>query len=345
MGNQRLSIRSLYPIGFGLLLLAIVSSIVIGPMSISYSDSIKALLPWHTELPNHISLVINQIRLPRTLLCIMIGAILAICGAVMQGLFRNPLADPAIIGVTGGAGLGAALAIIVFAPIAAQFPTILNLGAIPLFAFIGGVISTFFVYRLGSGTNGTSVTVMLLAGVAISAISGAGLGLLNYVADDQALRDFSLWSMGSLAGATWSGIALATVSFVALFFFFYRKANALNAFLLGESEAKHMGVNVQRLKKQLIITCAAGVGITVSLTGPIGFIGLIIPHLGRMLIGPNHKNLIPVSALLGAFILLLADMIARTAFAPQELPVGIITAIIGAPFFIMLLIQQKGRMA
>ncbi|WIH22230.1 FecCD family ABC transporter permease [Photobacterium damselae] len=345
MGNQRLSIRSLYPIGFGLLLLAIVSSIVIGPMSISYSDSIKALLPWHTELPNHISLVINQIRLPRTLLCIMIGAILAICGAVMQGLFRNPLADPAIIGVTGGAGLGAALAIIVFAPIAAQFPTILNLGAIPLFAFIGGVISTFFVYRLGTGTNGTSVTVMLLAGVAISAISGAGLGLLNYVADDQALRDFSLWSMGSLAGATWSGIALATVSFVALFFFFYRKANALNAFLLGESEAKHMGVNVQRLKKQLIITCTAGVGVTVSLTGPIGFIGLIIPHLGRMLIGPNHKNLIPVSALLGAFILLLADMIARTAFAPQELPVGIITAIIGAPFFIMLLIQQKGRMA
>jgi len=210
----------------------------------------------------------------------------------------NPLADPAIIGVTGGAGLGAALAIIVFAPIAAQFPTILNLGAIPLFAFIGGVISTFFVYRLGTGTNGTSVTVML---------------------------------------ATWSGIALATVSFVALFFFFYRKANALNAFLLGESEAKHMGVNVQRLKKQLIITCAAGVGVTVSLTGPIGFIGLIIPHLGRMLIGPNHKNLIPVSALLGAFILLLADMIART--------VGIITAIIGAPFFIMLLIQQKGRMA
>lgn len=186
---------------------------------------------------------------------------------------------------------------------------------------------------------------MLLAGVAIGAISGAGLGLLNYIADDQALRDFSLWSMGSLAGATWPNIGLAFISLVILYYYCYRQANALNAFLLGEAEARHMGVNVQHLKRSLIIVCAAGVGITVAITGPIGFIGLVIPHLGRMISGPNHKTLLPISAILGALILLVADMIARSAFAPQELPVGIITAILGAPFFIYLLNKQKGRIA
>ncbi|UXI02508.1 FecCD family ABC transporter permease [Photobacterium sp. TY1-4] len=345
MQFQRIPATIIFPLGLLSLALAITSSVVVGPMGISFSDSLKALLPWQAELPAHIQIVIHQIRLPRTLLCIAVGAILALCGAVMQGLFRNPLADPGIIGVSGGASLGAALAIVVFAPLAASYPLLLTVGTVPAFAFIGGAVSTYLVYRLGTDKNGTSVTVMLLAGVAIAALSGAAMGLMNYLADDQALRDLSLWSMGSLAGATWPGITLAFITLSVLVLLFDRDANALNAFLLGEAEARHMGVNVQRLKRRLILLCAAGVGICVSLSGVIGFLGLIIPHLGRMLCGPNHKVLLPLSALLGALVLLVADMLARVVAAPTELPVGIITAILGAPFFIVMLMKQRGRMS
>lgn len=345
MHLKRLSTGILFPSGLCLLALAIITSMVVGPMAISFSDSVKALAPWDTNLPAHIDIVIHQIRLPRTLLGMAIGAILALCGAVMQGLFRNPLADPGIIGVSGGASLGAAIAIVVFAPLVASYPLLLTLGTVPVFAFIGGAVSTYLVYQLGTDKNGTSVTVMLLAGVAIGALSGAALGLMNYFADDQALRDLSLWSMGSLAGATWPGIGLAFVTFAALLMLFYRDANGINALLLGEAEAKHLGINVQQLKRRLILLCAAGVGIAVSLTGVIGFVGLIVPHIGRILAGPNHKTLLPLSALIGALILLVADMLARIAAAPAELPVGIITAILGAPFFIILLTQQKGRMS
>ena len=345
MQLQRIPASIVFPVGLTLLVLAVTSSIAVGPMNISFGDSFKALLPIQLDLPAHIEIVIHQIRLPRTLLGMAIGAILALCGAVMQGLFRNPLADPGIIGVSGGASLGAALSIVIFAPLAASFPLLLTLGTVPIFAFIGGAVSTFLVYQLGTDKNGTSVTIMLLAGVAIGALSGAALGLMNYYADDQALRDLSLWTMGSLAGATWPGIGLAYLTLFALLFSFDRNANALNAFLLGEAEAKHLGVNVQRLKRMLILLCAAGVGIAVSLTGVIGFVGLIVPHIGRMISGPNHKTLLPLSALLGALILLVADMLARVVAAPAELPVGIITALLGAPFFIYLLIKQRGRLS
>lgn len=184
---------------------------------------------------------------------------------------------------------------------------------------------------------------MLLAGVAISALSGAAIGYLNFIADDQMLRDLSLWSMGSLAGATWAGIGLATITLIGLLAFFMRQAMPLNALLLGEAEAIHLGVPVQSLKRKLILLTAVGVGVTVSLSGMIGFIGLVIPHLGRMLIGPDHRALLPFSAILGALLLTLADMFARVAVTPAELPVGIVTAIVGAPFFLYLLFSQKGR--
>ncbi|GAB6261865.1 iron ABC transporter permease [Photobacterium sp. R1] len=342
--RQRLPVTALLPAVFAMLLLAIASSIVVGPMSISYADVWLSLLPGQDHVAPHIALIIQQVRLPRTLLCIAIGAVLALCGTVMQGLFRNPLADPGIIGVAGGASLGAASAIVLFSSMAASFPLLLTLGTVPVFAFLGGALTTWIVYALGTDKTGTSVTVMLLAGVAISALSGAALGLLNFFADDQALRDLSLWSMGSLAGATWPGITLAFSALAFLFWQFDRRSNALNALLLGEAEAKHLGIQVQSLKRLLILFCAAGVGVAVSLSGVIGFVGLIVPHLGRMLAGPNHKTLLPLSALLGALILLVADMLARVIAAPAELPVGIITALLGAPFFIALLLKQKGRL-
>ncbi|CAH1578876.1 FecCD family ABC transporter permease [Vibrio rotiferianus] len=327
----------------GVLAFIAVASITVGPMNISLSDSLRGLTGSGSDLAPHIQLVINEIRLPRTILCMFIGAILAICGVVMQGLFRNPLAEPGIIGVSAGAALGGAFAIVVFADFSQNYPTLMNLAALPFFAFLGGAITTVLVYWLGTNKFGTSVTIMLLAGVAISALSGAAIGFMNFIADDQMLRDLTLWSMGSLAGANWSGIGLAAVTLISLMFWFQRKAMSLNALLLGESEAKHLGVPVQKLKRQLILLSAVGVGITVSICGAIGFIGLVIPHLGRMLAGPDHRTLLPISALMGALLLTAADMFARVAVAPAELPVGIVTALIGAPFFIYLLFQQKGK--
>ncbi|EGR1168333.1 TPA: iron ABC transporter permease [Vibrio parahaemolyticus] len=327
----------------GFLAFIAIASITVGPMNISFTDSLRGLVGAHSELAPHIQLVINEIRLPRTILCMFIGAILAICGVVMQGLFRNPLAEPGIIGVSAGAALGGAFAIVVFAEFSQNHPQLMNLAALPLFAFLGGALTTVLVYWLGTNKFGTSVTIMLLAGVAISALSGAAIGFLNFSADDQMLRDLTLWSMGSLAGANWAGIGLAFVTLVVLLFWFHKKAMSLNALLLGESEARHLGVSVQKLKRQLILLSAVGVGVTVSICGAIGFIGLVIPHLGRMLAGPDHRTLLPISALLGALLLTCADMIARVLLAPAELPVGIVTALIGAPFFIYLLFQQRGK--
>lgn len=340
---RRLPLSLLITLSVTALLFTAGASIIIGPMSISWLDSFKGISPWTHELPAQVQMVIHQIRLPRTLLCMLVGAILALSGAVMQGLFRNPLAEPGIIGVSAGAALGAALAIVTFAEIGAAYPFLMNIAAVPLFAFLGGALTTILVYSLGTGKYGTSVAVMLLAGVAVSALSGAAIGYLNFIADDQMLRDLSLWSMGSMAGATWANISLAAVTLLLLLLIFMSHAKGLNALLLGEAEAAHLGVNTQKLKRTLILLAAAGVGVCVSVSGVIGFIGLIIPHLGRILSGPDHTRLLPLVALLGALLLTAADMAARVAVTPAELPVGIVTAIIGAPFFIYLLFSQRGR--
>ncbi|EKO3512819.1 iron ABC transporter permease [Vibrio fluvialis] len=319
-----------------------IYSITVGPMNISFRDSLSSLLLQSDDIAKHINLVIHEIRFPRTLLCMLVGAILALCGTVMQGLFRNPLAEPGIIGVSAGASLGAALAIVLLSNLNVDARW-MNAITLPLCAFLGGALTTIVVYRLGTNKFGTSVIIMLLAGVAISAVSGAGIGYLNYVADDQMLRDLTLWSMGSFAGANWQSITLCGITLLGLYFYFTRRAMALNALLLGESEARHLGIPIQRLKRALIVLSAVGVGVTVSAAGMIGFVGLVVPHLGRMLVGPDHRNLLPVSALLGALLLTIADMFARVAAAPAELPIGIVTALVGAPFFLYLLFQQKGK--
>ena len=315
-------------------------------MSLSLGESLRALFAGpQSGIEAHKLLIVQEIRLPRTLLCIAVGGILGLCGAVMQGLFRNPLADPGIIGVSGGAALGAALAIVLLAPLGQQYgqqlQSLLGLGLLPLLAFLGGALTTTLVYLLGTREGGTSVTVMLLAGVAITALSGAVIGLLTYLADDQMLRNLSLWQMGSLAAGKPVDVGLALATLVALLWLFMRDANPLNALLLGEGEARHLGGNVQCLKRRLILLTAAGVGVAVAVAGMIGFVGLVVPHLVRLLAGPNHVRLLPLSALLGAALLLGADMLARTLLAPAELPVGIITALMGAPFFIWLLVKSR----
>lgn len=339
---MRLPLPWLITLSGGLLALLLLGSLATGPLALSFTESLRALLAGQESgIEAHKLLIVQEIRLPRTLLCIAVGGMLGLCGAVMQGLFRNPLADPGIIGVSGGAALGAALAIVLLAPLDQQLQSQLGIGLLPLFAFLGGALTTTLVYLLGTREGGTSVTVMLLAGVAITAFSFAVIGLLTYLADDQMLRNLSLWQLGTLAAGKPADVALSLATLALLLWLFIRDAGPLNALLLGEGEARHLGVNVQALKGRLILLTAMGVGVAVAVSGMIGFVGLVVPHLVRLLAGPNHARLLPLCALMGAALLLGADMLARTLLAPAELPVGIITALLGAPFFIWLLVKRR----
>jgi iron complex transport system permease protein len=324
-----------------LLVIFAIFSLVTGPMNLSSSEGILTLFDsllgtQYNTLEQYQQVVIMELRLPRLLLAVMVGAMLAQCGAVMQGLFRNPLADPGIVGVSSGASVGAVLAICLF-------PVSISVWSIPLFAFLGGLVTTLLVYRLAKSSEGTSVLMLLLAGVAISAFSGALIGFISYFADDQKLRALSLWQMGSLAGANSEYLWLSFITMLTLFWAFQRQANALNALLLGEAEARHLGISVEAMKLKLIVLVAIGVGVAVASSGMIGFIGLVIPHLVRMSLGPNHTTLLPLSALCGALLLLLSDLLARTLVQPAELPVGLITALLGAPFFLALLLQFRRK--
>ncbi len=294
----------------------------------------------HSE-PSQIQSIIMEIRLPRLILALLVGAVLAILGAVMQGLFRNPLADPSLIGVSGGASVGASIVIVTAG--GAMLTPLAGLSMVALGAFIGGVITTLVVYRVATSSLGTSVTTMLLAGIAIGAIAGAFNSLLSYFSDNQMLRQISVWQMGNLGGANWQKASLMAAVSLIIFSLLPSHAKSLNAFLLGESEARHLGIDVQRIKRQLIFLTALGVGVSVALAGLIGFVGLVIPHMVRLLIGPDHRALLPASALAGASLLLIADSIARVVVLPAELPTGILTALLGAPFFVVLLLKQRGE--
>ncbi|PKG58537.1 iron ABC transporter permease [Shewanella sp. GutDb-MelDb] len=331
----------LWPCLLTALVITSLMSVSIGPLQISPSVSFSAVINWATQIDigsvaPHEQLVIDQVRLPRTLLALAVGAVLAQCGAVMQGLFRNPLADPGIIGVSSGAAFGAAICIVLF-PQGGEY-------AVAISAFLAGLITTLVVYRLASSPSGTSVVLLLLSGVAVAALAGAGIGLLTYMADDMALRDLTLWQLGSIAGAQWHYVILSLIALAVVSWQFNCSAKALNALLLGEAEARHLGLDVDKLKLKLIVLCAIGVGISVAATGIIGFIGLVVPHLVRMMVGPDHKQLLPLSAILGAALLVLADIGARAIVAPSELPVGLVTALIGAPFFIVLLLKQRSKL-
>ena len=289
---------------------------------------------------NQINTILFDIRLSRICLAFLIGAILAISGAVMQGLFRNPLAAPSLIGVSSGASVGASI-VIVLAGTWLQNNALLGLSVVAVGAFAGSFLITLLVFRLSTSTLGTSVTTMLLAGIAISALAGAVNSLLSYFADNEMLRQISIWQMGNLSTANWTRVSIVAVVAVFVLVLFPRESKSLNALLLGESEARHLGIDVQRVKKKLILLTTLGIGTAVAVAGMIGFVGLIVPHMVRLLIGPDHRWLLPVSALAGGILLLIADTLARVIIAPVELPTGILTAILGAPFFIMLLIQQR----
>ncbi len=282
--------------------------------------------------------VLIGIRLPRTLLAILVGGGLSVAGALMQGLFRNPLADPGLLGVSSGAALGAALIIVLGAPLG-----LVSAWSLPVAAFIGAVISTICVMRLSVVGSKTVVANMLLAGIAINAIAGAATGFLIYLADDDQLRDLTFWTLGSFGGASWSDIRLAVLlialpTLLALFL-----ARALNVMLLGESAAYMLGVEIQRLKQIIVIIVCIVVGCSVALAGLIGFVGLVVPHLCRMIFGPDNRKVVPASLLLGATLLLSADVVSRLVIIPAELPIGIVTSMIGGPFFLGLLWANRKK--
>jgi len=213
--------------------------------------------------------------------------------------------------------------------------------ALPVSAFAGGLLTTLALYVIATRHGRTSVATMLLAGIAIAALFGAGTGMLVFLSDDTQLRDFTFWTLGSLAGASWEKVAIAVVFLGLVLAAAPALARSLDALLLGEGEARHLGIAVQAMKRLAIFAVAAAVGASVAVAGPIGFIGIIVPHLLRLLIGPGHAGLLPACALLGAVLLVAADIVARTVAAPAELPIGIVTAILGAPFFLWLLLRQR----
>lgn len=278
--------------------------------------------------------VLWNIRLPRVVLGGLVGAALAVSGALLQGIFRNPLADPGLIGVSSGAALGAVFTII-------SGLAVFGIYTLPVAAFLAGAATTLLVYRLSRRHGRTDVAMLLLVGLALNALAGATTGLLTYLADDAQLRSIVFWTLGGLGGALWETVLAATPPILIVLVLAPRLGFYLNLFALGEAEARHLGVNVEWIKRAAVLMAALATGAAVALTGPIGFIGLIVPHMVRLTIGPDHRWLIPACAFGGATLLILADLLARTLAAPAEIPVGLFTSFAGGPFFLALILRTR----
>nr|WP_234891832.1 iron ABC transporter permease [Agrobacterium vitis] len=325
-----------------LLVAACFVSLISGPTGVGLSDLVT-YFSGKSALAQQDRIVLEAVRLPRTLMGALVGAGLGLSGAMMQGLFRNPLADPGIVGITSGASLAAVAAIVLGPGLLLPLQTALGEEFLPIMAFCGALLNTALLYAIATRGGQTSTISLVLSGIAIGALSMAATGLLIFMADDRALRDITFWNLGSLGGATYAKAAsiapfilgaLAAVPFI---------ARGLDALVLGDAAAFHMGIPVERLKRVSVLIVAAACGAAVAVAGSIAFIGIVVPHLLRMAIGPSHRFLLPASALGGASLLLLADSLARTIVAPAELPIGIVTALIGAPVFLLLLLGKSGR--
>jgi len=329
-----------------LLALALVATVLFSlTAGASDASAVAVVSGWFsgdTAIELRDRIIVYDIRLPRILMGILIGAGLAVSGAVMQGLFRNPLADPGLVGVSAGAGLGAVSVIVLGATVLSPVTGLLGSYSLPVAAFFGGLAVTIVLYRVSTRQGRTSIATMLLAGIALAALAAALTGILIFMADDRQLRDLTFWQLGSLAGSTWLKIGASGPIILAGLVASPFLARGLNALALGEATAAHLGVPVQRLKHVAIVMVSAVVGACVAVSGGIGFVGIVVPHLLRLAIGPDNRYLLPASALLGGILLLIADAISRTIVAPAELPIGIVTAAAGAPVFLWILLRKRG---
>lgn len=322
-----------------LLLIVLLLAIAFGAVAIKIPDMISAIKHYVQGVApaNIYEAVFLQIRLPRVLLCAITGSILAVSGVLMQGLFRNPIVEPGLVGTSAGAAFGSSLVFVLSVNMNTHIKEIAGPLLVPLFAFGGGLLATYIVYTLAKSAKKVSITSLLLIGIAVNAVGLSGTGFMSYIARDPQARSITFWNLGTFSGASWIQVFIVGIVAAFVFIISFRDAKKLNALLLGEEEALYIGVDAEKLKQRIMLLNTAMVSVATAFVGVIAFMGLIVPHVMRLLIGSDNKKLIPTSMIAGALLLTLADMGARLLLAPAEIPIGIITSLIGAPIFVVLL--------
>lgn len=338
-----------FPAIIVLLVVTLLVSIALGPVRISLSEMAGGIRHFFSgEEPANIhEAVFLQLRLPRVLLCAITGAVLAASGVLMQGLFRNPIVEPGLVGTSAGAAFGASIVFVLGPVMSPAFKNSIGPFLVPLFAFAGASLATFIIYLLSKNAKRVSIISLLLIGIAINAVGMSGTGFMSYIARDPQARSITFWNLGNFSGASWTQVYIvaAVTAIVFIIILFYAKQ--LNALLLGEEEANYLGVDTDKLKRRMMILNTAMVAVATSFVGVISFIGLIVPHMLRVLIGSDNKKILPASMIGGAILLSAADILARMVLPNGEVPVGIITSLLCAPVFIILLkkfniLDQKG---
>lgn len=329
------------------LLAAVITSACIGAFMFTPGDAghyllqglgLQAIPQGTDELARNVFL---RLRLPRVILAGVTGAVLGVSGTLMQGLFRNPIVEPGLAGTSAGAALGAALVFVLGERTTLAFTAPLGSLAVPALAFLGGFGATMLVYRVSASFGKVDVFTLLLAGIAVNAVCAAGTGFLSYIARDPQARNITFWNLGTFTTAEWRGVTLVSICFVVGFAWCMRYGKALNALMLGESEATYLGIDTHRLTLLLLVVNTLMVAVATAMVGVIAFVGLVVPHVLRMLKSSDYAFLLPASALLGAVVMELVDVVSRVIIAPAELPIGIITAVIGAPVFLAILLRQR----
>ena len=367
--------KFLFPVLILLLVIVLTCAIAFGAVSILPAEMFSSLKHFFQGKPpeNIYEGVFIQLRLPRVLLCAITGAILAVSGVLMQGLFRNPIVEPGLIGTSAGAAFGASVIFVLASNInktigqlfgaritgwlissgisatflQQSFKEVTGPFLTPIFAFAGALLATFTVYSLAKNAKHVSIISLLLIGIAVNAVGLSGTGFMSYIARDPQARSITFWNLGTFSGASWLQVFIVGTVAAIIFIIAVRYSKQLNALLLGEEEAGYLGVDADKLKRRIMLLNTAMVSVATAFVGVISFMGLIVPHLLRLLMGSDNKKLLPASMLTGAMLLTLADMGARLLLAPAEIPIGIITSLVGAPIFIILLkrfniLQQKG---
>ncbi len=343
---KRYNYTTIYTALLLLLLLLIMLSAATGAVHLSLQEIVQIILNKtgfsnYTEISNVHEAVFWQLRLPRTFMCIAVGASLAVSGSLLQALFRNPIVEPGLIGTSSGAAFGAAFLLVMGSLPLLRFLQPLGDLLMPLSACVGGLVATLMVCKMAASFSRVNIAIMILAGIAVNAIFNGATGFLAYIARDPQARSITFWSLGTVSGAPWKTVLICGSTAMAGVLLALRFTRALNAMQLGDTEAGYLGINVNRLKMQLILLTTMLVAVATSLVGIIAFIGLVVPHMLRLIKGSDNRFLVIGSALLGPILLLLADMLARVLIAPAEMPIGIITAFTGAPVFMWLLYKSR----
>jgi iron complex transport system permease protein len=338
-----------FPVLIVLLIAVLLFAIAFGAVSILPSEMFSSLKHFFQgkDAANIYEGVFIQLRLPRVLLCAITGAILAVSGVLMQGLFRNPIVEPGLTGTSAGAALGASIVFVMAPSFNPVFKSFMGPLLVPVVAFLCSLLATYIVYALAKNAKRVSIMSLLLIGIAVNAVCLSGTGFMSYIARDPQARSITFWNLGTFSGASWQQVFIVGSVAAIIFIFSLRYSKQLNTLLLGEEEAGYLGVDADKLKRRIMLLNTAMVSVATAFVGVISFMGLIVPHVLRLLIGSDNKKLLPASMILGALLLVLADMCARLILAPAEVPIGIITSLVGAPIFILLLkrfnvVNEKG---